>query len=67
MTSAPQDRSHFHRMGLDVSRQDTPHSAVQHATLAARSANLSDMLVRIKYRLFQSTGDYGSSIGAGCV
>jgi hypothetical protein len=51
-------------MDLDVSRQDTPHSAVQHATLAAHSANLSDMLVRLKYRLFQSTGDYGSSVGA---
>jgi hypothetical protein len=51
-------------MGLDVSRQDTPHSAIQHATVAAHSANLSDMLVRLKYRVFQSTGDYGSSVGA---
>ena len=51
-------------MDLDVSRQDTPHSAVEHATVAAHSANLLDMLVRLKYRLFQSTGDYGSSVGA---
>src|SRR4029077_21159930 len=51
-------------MDLDVSRQDTPHSAVQHATLAAHSAHRSDSLVRIKYRVYQNPGDNGSSVGA---
>ena len=51
-------------MNLDVSRQDTPHSAVQRATVAAHAANLSDMLVRLKYRLFETTGDFGNAVGA---
>ena len=51
-------------MDLDVSRQDTPRSALQRATVAAHSANLSDMLVRLKYKFFETTGDFGNAMGA---
>src|SRR5262249_26028688 len=51
-------------MDLDVSRQDTPRSAVRRATVAAHSANLSDMLMRLKYKFFETTGDFGNAIGA---
>ena len=52
-------------MDLDVTRQDTPRSAVRRATAAESSAFVSDILVRAKYRLFDTTWALGSAVGAG--
>jgi Putative MetA-pathway of phenol degradation len=54
-------------MDLDVTRQDTPDSAVRRATAQESSAFLSDMLVRAKYRLFDTTWALGSAVGAAGV
>ncbi len=51
-------------MDLDITRQDTPRSAVRRATAQESAANLSDMLVRAKYRLFDTTWALGSAVGA---
>ena len=51
-------------MGLDVTRQDTPSAPIRRAMLDEHSANLSDMLVRAKYRLFETSGDLGMAVGA---
>ena len=51
-------------MDLDVTRQDTPRSAVRRVTAQESAANLSDMLVRTKYRLFDTTWALGSAVGA---
>jgi hypothetical protein len=52
---------------LNVSRQDNPSAPVRSATRALEAANLSDMMVRAKYRLFETTGRGGSAYGAGGV
>ena len=54
-------------MGLDVTRQDTPNSPSRRAVLDEHSANLSDMLVRAKYRLFETGGPLGTAVGAAGV
>ena len=51
-------------MGLDVTRQDTPSAPIRRAMLDQNSANLSDMLVRAKYRLFETGGALGTTAGA---
>jgi hypothetical protein len=52
-------------MGLDVTRQDSPGAPVRRATVPDESAaNISDMLLRAKYRLFETSGDLGSAVGA---
>jgi len=52
-------------MGLDVTRQDIAGGPIRRATVTdEHSGNLSDMLLRAKYRLFQATGDLGTAIGA---
>src|SRR4029453_4856094 len=52
-------------MDLDITRQDTPSSPVRRATAQESSAFVSDMLVRAKYRLFDTTWALGSAVGAG--
>src|SRR4029453_9040776 len=52
-------------MDLDVTRQDTPTSPVRRATAREDAAFVSDMLVRAKYRLFDTTWALGTAIGAG--
>jgi hypothetical protein len=49
---------------LDVSRQDNPSAPVRRATRILEAANLSDMMVRAKYRLFETKGPGGSADGA---
>src|SRR5262245_55169411 len=41
-------------MGLDVTRQDTPSSPIRRASLLQSAANISDMMVRAKYKLFDT-------------
>src|SRR5262245_49697100 len=55
-------------MGLDVTRQDIPGGPVRRATVTDQNAgNISDMLLRAKYRVFETSGDLGSAVGAGGV
>jgi Putative MetA-pathway of phenol degradation len=55
-------------MGLDVTRQDIPGGPVRRATVADEHAgNISDMLLRAKYRIFETSGELGSSVGAAGV
>jgi hypothetical protein len=51
-------------MDLDITRQDTPRSAVRRATAQESSANLSDMLVRAKYRFLDTTWALGTAQAA---
>jgi hypothetical protein len=52
---------------LDVSRQDNPGAPVRSATRVLEAANLSDMMVRGKYRLFETSGPGGIASGAAGV
>jgi hypothetical protein len=52
---------------LDVSRQDKPSAPVRSATRTLEAANLSDMMVRGKYRLFETSGPAGIANGAAGV
>jgi len=52
---------------LDVSRQDNPSAPVRRATRILEAANLSDMMVRAKYGLFQTKGPGGYAAGAAGV
>jgi hypothetical protein len=55
-------------LGLDASRQDTPGGPVRRATVTdEHSGNISDMLLRAKYRFFETSTDFGSAVGAGGV
>jgi hypothetical protein len=55
-------------MGLDVTRQDIPGGPVRRATVTDEHAgNISDMLLRAKYRIFETSGELGSSAGAAGV
>jgi hypothetical protein len=51
-------------MGLDVTRQDTPSSPIRRASLLQSAANVSDMMVRAKYKLFDTSGPLGAAQGA---
>lgn len=52
-------------MDLRVSRQDNPSAPVIRATAQESAANLADMMVRAKYRFFETTGPLGKAVGAG--
>jgi hypothetical protein len=53
-------------MGLDVARQDIPGGPVRRATVTDEHAgNISDMLLRAKYRVFETSGELGCAVGAG--
>jgi hypothetical protein len=55
-------------MGLDVTRQDMPGGPVRRATVTdEHSGNISDMLLRAKYRIFETSGELGSTVGAAGV
>jgi hypothetical protein len=55
-------------MGLDVTRQDLAGGPIRRATVPdQQSGNVSDILLRAKYRLFAASGDLGSAVGAGGV
>ena len=49
---------------LDVTRQDSAGSPVRRASAMEDAASLGDLLLRAKYRLFETTGDAGSMAGA---
>jgi hypothetical protein len=51
-------------MGLDITRQDSPGSPIRSASRQVNAANISDMMVRAKYRLFDTTGSMGRAAGA---
>src|SRR4029453_18364667 len=50
-------------LGLDVTRQN-PSGPILRASSTAEAANIADMLVRAKYRLFETTGSSGSPAAA---
>ena len=50
-------------LDLDVTRQN-PSGPILRASRSAEAGNIADMLVRSKYRLFETTGRSGSSVGA---
>jgi hypothetical protein len=54
-------------MGLDVTRQDSPGGPVRRATTDEHAGNISDMLLRAKYRLFEASSDFGAAVGAAGV
>jgi hypothetical protein len=47
-------------MGLDVTRQDNPSAPLRSASRNVEAANVSDTMVRAKYRLFVTTGPSGA-------
>ena len=54
-------------MDMDVTRQDLARGPIRRATADQNAGNISDMLLRAKYRLFETSGDLGSAVGAGGV
>ena len=54
-------------MGLDVTRQDTPSSPIRRASLLQSAANISDMMVRAKHKLFDTPWALGDAQGAAGV
>jgi hypothetical protein len=54
-------------MDTDVTRQDLSGGPIRRATADQNAGNISDMLLRAKYRLFETSGDLGSAVGAGGV
>src|SRR5262249_55991595 len=54
-------------MGLNVTRQDTPSSPIRRASLLQSAANISDMMVRTKYKLFGTPWALGVAQGAAGV
>jgi hypothetical protein len=50
---------------LRVTRQDTPGGPIRAASRTLESANIADMMVRAKYRFFETSGPLGSAAGAG--
>src|SRR5262249_59808800 len=54
-------------MGLNVTRQDTPSSPIRRASLLQSAANISDMMVRTKYKLFGTPWALGIASGAAGV
>lgn len=54
-------------MGLDVTRRDNPSAPLRSASRNVEAANVSDTMVRAKYRLFVTTGPRGSTAGAAGV
>ena len=55
-------------LGLDATRQDTPGGPVRRPTVTdEHSGNISDMLLRAKYRLFETSNNFGAAVGAAGV
>ena len=54
-------------MDMDVTRQDLARGPIRRATADQNAGNISDTLLRAKYRLFETSGDLGSAVGAGGV
>jgi len=54
-------------MSLDVTRQDNPSAPLRSASRNVEAANVSDTMVRAKYRVFTTAGPLGSTAGAAGV